>query len=360
MHEKNTFRGCQQSILKLMEIILNSQILTPHVIKKFKLLKDDCYKRLKLHGNGLSQPIEIISKLYQGFMNFKHSISWNLESAVIQFDNQPELSKHDKRGTDFLSEFKDVIQKKISDFTLATFVHGSIATNDYTGFSDADVGIIVKDEVLLDTQKLRELKRNIKEALKILLKFDNLQHHGFFIIPEGFLNYYPEDYLPIEVFKYAKTLNGTLKINIKSHRSTEQAKKSFMTMASIFTENRFRKPRNLYQVKHILSQFMLLPTLYLQAKGVYVYKKFSFELVKKEFPDTWWAMDEVSKIRRDWIRPKSKLFNTLLDTLPNPWMVSLIYRKSDWQIPDWLLRKLTPKLYQSMYILSGRMLTTIS
>lgn len=356
----------QKNLCKLVEIVLNSQTFIPNAIKKLKILKESCYKTLGFlqnkTGNNLKNSVDIISYFYKNYLDFNSSIqsdTKNVNNVNIVLDNQYELSEYSKEVRDFLNELEKVIKNKISPFIIGIFIHGSIATNDYTGFSDADAGIIIKDEVMLNPKFLKELKKNIKGVLKIMLKFDNLQHHGFFIIPEGFLDNYPEDYLPIDVFKSAKTVSSPFDLKIRAYRNSGYAKEKFLKTAKIFLQEKTDKPKSLYELKSLLSAFMLLPTLYLQAKGNYIYKKFSFDIVKKEFLDDWWVMDEVSQIRQDWVRPKSGLFNTLVDTLPNPWMASLIYRKLDWKISYWLTKRLNKELYGGIMRLAEKMVQKI-
>ena len=56
-----------------------------------------------------------------------------------------------------------------------------------------------------------------------------------------------------------------------------------------------------YDAKTLLHSITLFPTIYLQAKGILVYKKFSFGIAKKDFKkEDWKVIDEVSSIRRNW------------------------------------------------------------
>jgi hypothetical protein len=62
-------------------------------------------------------------------------------------------------------------------------------------------------------------------------------------------------------------------------------------------------------------------------------------------------MDKVSEIRRTWVRPESKIFNTLVDISPNPWLASTLMRKMAWRIPEWLSTQITPELYMGIKML---------
>ncbi len=349
----------QNDLWKMIEMSLNSQIFTPNAFKKFESLKNSCYEKigflLNKTNNKVKNPIDIISYCYRGYLDLKQTMPTSGENITVMFNNRFELNKHSEEVSNFLDDFQHYIRTRISPFTRGVFIHGSIATSDYTGFSDVDATIIVKNEVMLNEQLLKELKKYIKGALKIVLKFDNLQHHGFFIIPESFLKHYPEEYLPIEIFKYAKTVNGSFVLKIKKYRNSTYAKEKFSKISKAFSDAQFKLPRNLYEVKHRLSAFMLLPTLYLQTRGEYVYKKDSFGLMQKEFTEKWGIMEEVSQIRQEWTRPKSELFNICLH-MSNPWMASAIYRKCDWKIPEWLSEKLENEIYANMQHFAREML----
>jgi hypothetical protein len=58
----------------------------------------------------------------------------------------------------------------------------------------------------------------------------------------------------------------------------------------------------MYLLKSVLSGFMLLPSLYVQARtGRGIFKKFSFEAARLDFSDDVWApMDRVSEVRQQW------------------------------------------------------------
>ena len=139
-----------------------------------------------------------------------------------------------------------------------------------------------------------------------MLDFDPLQHHGWFVLTELDLKFYCNVYFPVELFKYAKSLfdDKGLELEISLRESSFETRKAFEKMADAVIrkiENR-QYPANMYQLKSLLSQFMLLPALYVQAKnGRGVFKRESFDLARIDFDSADWAiMDEVSQIRANW------------------------------------------------------------
>ena len=63
---------------------------------------------------------------------------------------------------------------------------------------------------------------------------------------------------------------------------------------------------NSYDLKFLLHAVTLFPAMYLQAKGLHMYKKFSFDIAKKDFGKKEWdVVDYVSSLRRNWKSPKN-------------------------------------------------------
>jgi hypothetical protein len=67
----------------------------------------------------------------------------------------------------------------------------------------------------------------------------------------------------------------------------------------------------LYDVKFLFHAVTLFPTLYLQAKGIHVYKKYSFAKAKKDFElRDWKVMEGVENLRNHWKMKNSNMFKT--------------------------------------------------
>jgi hypothetical protein len=103
-----------------------------------------------------------------------------------------------------------------------------------------------------------------------------------------------------------------------------------------------------YQVKSLLSQIMLLPALYLQARdGTAVFKKFSFDLAARDFPPaTWEAMNRISAVRDHWhveLGGLRRLAMTRLVTHRR-----LVTRWLSPRVPDDLQRRLKGNTWQAV------------
>ena len=243
------------------------------------------------------------------------------------------------------------LNQHLRDDLYGAYVHGSLGTGDEIAYSDFDALVILLHDVFESPGRLQRVARKLNAARAIMVDFDPLQHHGWFTLTEAHLNRYPEHYFPLVLFDYAKSLlshGGDLKM-VVSH-STAEMRQAFQSVVDGVIGKLERKcyPTNTYELKSLLSEFMLIPTLYLQAKNEEgVFKKESFRLARKDFPtDDWTIMDEVSEIRSEW---KSEI------SLLKRWIMSransfgrYYAKRFAPAIPPKLQRKLTSAFYIRM------------
>lgn len=201
-----------------------------------------------------------------------------------------------------VNKIRNLIEKNYSNLFYAVIVHGSIATDEVIKYSDFDGLLIVKDSYV----KSNQLKRFKRESLKLILKFDPLQHHGWFQITKSQLSNYPENYLPLVILEKAKLIyHESLIENIDVIITSEINYKSFLLKMIEQFERRIEtgwRPKNLFQLKSVLSQIMLMPSLYYSAinnKGIF--KKESFDAVRTHFSAIeWMPIETASYIRTKW------------------------------------------------------------
>jgi predicted nucleotidyltransferase len=235
-----------------------------------------------------------ISTCFKGVKDF----SEDLETLTLQIENYSGVNIHAKKISEFL---KVRIGKEI----MGAYVHGSVATSEEVPYSDFDGFIILKNEVLSDPEKLKEVAVVLLRSEKIMFEMDPLQHHGWFILTENDLKNYPEYYFPHELFRYSKCLFGENKITIHLKKSgfKKEHLESFNRMAQGILKKLDSKNflTNYYSFKNLLSECMLLPAFYIQAKtGNGIFKKFSFEKIKNELKEKYPVMDEISFLRSAW------------------------------------------------------------
>ncbi|NIM17572.1 MAG: hypothetical protein GTO45_36625 [Candidatus Aminicenantes bacterium] len=202
-------------------------------------------------------------------------------------------------------EMMEFLSGHLSEDLLGAYVHGSLGTYEEINYSDFDALVILKNEVLQDASRLAKAARRLINARKIMLRMDPLQHHSWFVLTQSDLSDYPQTFFPHELFTYAKSLlpdrGGELEIAFDPGiQDYYQPFKNLLR--SIRDKLDLKRPRNLYQLKGLLSQVMLLPALYCQArdrKGIF--KKYSFQEARKNFTAREWeVLDEISSIRQTW------------------------------------------------------------
>jgi predicted nucleotidyltransferase len=265
-----------------------------------------------------------------------------------------ELIPYD--GTlDVCTKLTDLIARQYHELFLSVVVHGSVASNEVIPYSDFDGLLIVKDQ-FFESKKLKRFK---KESMKIICKFDPLQHHGWFQINESQIKNYPEDYLPHVILKEAKVLlpHKTTNINIKIGKQPD-FKRSCLNMINFLEAkiNRNWRPKNMYQLKSFLSEIMLLPALYYSAKnGEGVLKKKSFALVREEFDaEEWMPITVASQIRKEW-NYEINILQRLIMTRPERVFRKITEKLIAPRIPGIYSKKLNNSFYHSLKLLLAKM-----
>ena len=284
----------------------------------------------------------IIEK-YRQLLNVKTvQTSSQLNVGIEPYEDQNE---HVRRMMNFLSKY-------LKDDLIGAYVHGSLGTCEEIAYSDFDALAILKDEVFESPERLVRAARKLNHARKIMLDFDPLEHHGWFVLTEADLKFYCNAYFPVELFRYAKSLfdDKGLELEIAQRESGSETRTAFEKMADAVIgkiENR-QYPANMYQLKSLLSRFMLLPALYVQAKdGRGVFKKESFDLARLDFDSADWAiMDEVSQIRAGW-NCEISTFKKLM--ISHPHVISRYFvKRFGPAIPDKIGSVLTVDFYSRM------------
>jgi predicted nucleotidyltransferase len=238
--------------------------------------------------------------------NIKQYDEW-LREALKRIDYKQKLH--------YIYKIRKKIMK-IKPYVVDVLIHGSIATLDYSPWSDYDLIIIIKDKSITSINTLIKIRRNIVKINKLLYLNDPLQHHGFFIISESDLFNYDENYLPIDTIRNGVSMFGVDKIiifKINSNKKYWQNKllKLIYELKSIDVSS-----LNIFTWKLFCHNMLLIPSLFLETQGIYVYKKHSFELISKYFDkDDLEIIDYLSNIRnkfffRPWWRVLLLLFGT--------------------------------------------------
>ena len=247
----------------------------------------------------------LLSELYKDFRLAKKA-STKLKSKNKLKGFNIKNFKKDLIYIQPLANLQNYVNRKLKNELLAFYLHGSFATDDYVkGWSDVDIFAIVDKEIVENSKLLLELRDKFYIQRKFFLQIDPLQHHGCMIISECDLDYYPETFFPINAMNYAKSLLDADNVNkIKVRSSIYESINTFFWFVNYFRKLHIEKiyRMNSYSTKFFLHSITLFPTLYLQARGINVYKKHSFQAAKKDFPkELWKPIEKVEKIRRNWV-----------------------------------------------------------
>ncbi|REJ84079.1 MAG: nucleotidyltransferase domain-containing protein [Bacteroidetes bacterium] len=247
--------------------------------------------------------------------------------------------------------------KSLESELAGAYVHGSIALGEEIAYSDFDGLIIIKDQVFEEPSRLARLAMQINRLGAVMYRIDPLQHHGWFIMTENDMECYPENYLPSAVLAQSKSLLQNKGINVK-YRVPEYID-FFSGLKSACRRIRKMKtpenqPANLFQLKSILSEFMMLPVLYVQArdqKGIH--KKYSFQIAAADFSEREWkVMDEVSQIRQSW---KQEFSPSMLNRLQKNGYFWMMYKKKFGPgIPEELRNIIDQRFYERMAEFANR------
>jgi len=263
-------------------------------------------KSIKTYRNNINSKnfAIILSSLYQDLYSIKFKkIKRVIKNKCLKF-NVSNFNKFDYEYLKPVIELSNYANKKLKQFLSGFYLHGSIATNDFIkGFSDLDTVSIVSKETINNPDLLLELRNRMYYARSFFYRIDPLQHHGSIILSKYELENYCQSYFPIEIFKYAKSF---FEDRIKDFRVRNSSSESLVKMfwfvcyfRRLHTERKYNL--NSYDTKMLLHSITLFPSLYLQTKGRFVYKKFSFNLAKRDFSkEIWKVIDDVSVIRKKW------------------------------------------------------------
>lgn len=217
--------------------------------------------------------------------------------------------------------------------TLATrtgarvLLHGSLASDDWTGYRDADLLLLVDAATCADASALRRLRHAALPLLRALYAFDPLQHHGLFVVPEAELDAWPEHVLPIASLQRAVDLGGDgVSLAVRPHRDPLAAQNEFAWLVDYF--QRATAPRDAYSWKAFLSVLMLVPAIFLGAQGQPAWKAESFARVRSLVPASLWrAQLDAAMLRQHWQTDTPSWLRRLLRIAPDPRFLAQIARR---------------------------------
>ncbi|HII60991.1 nucleotidyltransferase domain-containing protein [Pyrococcus horikoshii] len=248
----------------------------------------------------------IIKYIYQLLHNYVDLFDLKNRTKIINVKTRAMENLNDLPATvsPILLSLKGYVSNNLKDYIVDFYIHGSISTKDFTKFSDLDTAIILKDDTLLDIDKFaRFLKSNFR-SIKYCYQFNLLHHHGHYILTERDLQYYNQAVLPAEVFRYSTPLFGNEEIRFNVRDSTFEHFSLVWNVIQYFRRSyvlHFKNINNMYKFRFFVATILFLPVIFLETKGIYVYKKYSFDLAKRYFStEEWEAVEIASEFWRNW------------------------------------------------------------
>lgn len=279
----------------------------------------------------------------QGYADARDAaLSTNLPQHIISVQPYEGSNK-------YVLVMKDYLEHNLINDIAGAFVIGSLASGEEVPYSDFDAVAIIRTGVFSSRKRLIRTAEKLSAARSIMYGFDPLQHHGWFVLTEADLDCYPDSLLPHGTFLRAKSLlpGAGTDLNLRVMINQDDNRRHFLKLSSsiITAVSQRNYPDNVYRLKALLSSFMLLPALYIQARdGGGIDKKLSFAEAKKDFPsDAWTVMEEVSGIRAVWQYDISALHQWVL-TNTSPFVRSFARRHAP-LIPQGLHEVLTETFY---------------
>lgn len=254
---------------------------------------------------------QLISALYKDLDKIKKRKVKEIKKELCE---KLEIKGYeDKAYIKPIFELKDFSEKKMRRYLSGFYLHGSLSTKDYVkGWSDLDTLIIVNKKTISDPKSLVKLRDHLFISRKFFYMIDPLQHHSHSIISENYLENYSEEYFPSKLFLYSKSFfDKEIISKIKIRKNQIRAVNNIFYFVNYFREVYFNKRYKLssYETKFLFHAITLFPTLYLQAKGIHVYKKFSFDIAKKDFTkENWDIIKKIEKVRSRWVPQKRSIF----------------------------------------------------
>ena len=246
-----------------------------------------------------------------------NAVFQDIKSKKMSVINMSEFINEDYQHFSSFVKFQEKVVQKADYFEnfIIQGSYGDLSVID--GWSDLDAIAVV------DVEKFKGRSWDFISTCKSLdrhfRKIDPYQHHGIQYIEKRELLNYPNLYYPINLYSDAKSILSNDEVIYSSCNSQNLERlrlESILNMLMSSAESgvmkhhgkqgkylleNFKDMHTMYQMKYFLSIIMLIPTLWLNCKGVYCRKKDSFDLIKDYFlEEDLEIISKASQIRSGW------------------------------------------------------------
>jgi len=204
-----------------------------------------------------------------------------------------------------ITKLSNFLAHHLKDYFRGFFLHGSWATLDsIKGYSDLDTLVILNNNIFSSPFSLVRARKIFKKGLGYLFSIDPLMHHGFYFITEIDMDFFPQHYFPLELFKHAKYLykdNDGLLFKIRD--DLNERKKLLRSSLDYLEDIHYGKKfiRNAYDLKYFMSVVFLIPNFYYQVNNNFLYKKNALSTFYEDFPEELTRLfKRLSTLRERW------------------------------------------------------------
>lgn len=298
---KNYYRSKLLSLLPLVKFINDNNRSFENFLS---YLYDLHHNKIKLNTNSLALAFSIF---YHDFAQISEKLittgtTTKQPCPYFKMEKFPEIER-DKKYLTPLKLLQEHGEKHLTEYVSGFYLHGSFATKDYVkNWSDIDTLLIIKKETLNDPEMILRLQKSTYKGTGFAYSIDPFQSHGFFVITEHDLCYYPETYFPTKLFCYSESfLERDPSFEVKLRDCQLENMHIFWKDCLHYTRNMIieklqRNKLTNNDLRIFLHRIYMFPVFYLQAKGIHCYKKYSFDLARKDFSEEEWETIEIGNI----------------------------------------------------------------
>ncbi|MCS3696429.1 hypothetical protein [Salinibacter ruber] len=237
-----------------------------------------------------ADPLEVITTYYRNSKDLL-PVGRRKEDVKISAFRSEDYGENDlEREIQALAGSVREIEGKLS----GAYLHGSFGDLNYVrNYSDVDVLLVVSEDTVTERRELKRLRSYIPRLQEHYYYVDPHQHHGTMIAAEPDLRAYNRAYLPPVALSRGRSLFGGQEKTFHLREEELEREHGFwrvlQTLRRCVIDERFPSQHDgtylskecegpLYCLKHFTSLVLLLPSLYVTARGKPVYKADSFGL----------------------------------------------------------------------------------
>jgi len=187
---------------------------------------------------------------------------------------------------------------------VSVYLHGSMATGDYTPFSDVDDLVIVHQTGWSSYARFREVVRRLETVATLFQRIDPLQHHGHWIYLDSDMACLDQSSLPLVVLNDSVIVVGRPEVTANLRLEDWGLRRILWDNIQDVRHNASAMARgklNLYGLKNLVSGISLLPPLIFQINGKMLDKKTAILRSSNIFSDkALVALQWSTKLRETW------------------------------------------------------------